>query len=77
MIEVIIGEDVAVRKFDGERGTAKPAFALGAIFAKDGSKPKATEGLSFMNTGVNLITDKPAEGVKSIDTKEGLAKCWG
>lgn len=46
-------------------------------FAKDGTKPKATEGLSFMNTGVNLITDKPAAGVKSIDTKEGLAKCWG
>jgi len=48
-----------------------------AAFAKDGTKPKATEGLSFMNTGVNLITDKPAAGVKSIDTKEGLAKCWG
>ncbi len=48
-----------------------------AAFAKDGSKPKVTEGLSFMNTGVNLITDKPADGVKSIDTKEGLAKCWG
>ena len=30
-----------------------------------------------MNTGVNLITDKPVDGVKSIDTKEGLAKCWG
>jgi fructose transport system substrate-binding protein len=48
-----------------------------AAFAKDGTKPKATEGLSFMNTGVNLITDKPVAGVKSIDTKEGLAKCWG
>jgi fructose transport system substrate-binding protein len=48
-----------------------------AAFAKDGSKPKASEGLTFMNTGVNLITDKPVEGVKSIDTKEGLAKCWG
>ena len=48
-----------------------------AAFAKDGTKPKATEGLSFFNTGVNLITDKPVNGVKSIDTKEGLAKCWG
>jgi len=48
-----------------------------AAFAKDGSKPKATEGLSFMNTGVNLITDKPVDGVKSIDSKEGTAKCWG
>ena len=48
-----------------------------AAFAKDGSKPKASDGLTFMNTGVNLITDKPVDGVKSIDTKEGLAKCWG
>jgi fructose transport system substrate-binding protein len=46
-------------------------------FAADGSKPKASDGLTFFNTGVNLITDKPAEGVKSIDTKEGTAKCWG
>ena len=48
-----------------------------AAFAKDGSKPKVSEGLTFSNTGVNLITDKPATGVKSIDTKEGMAKCWG
>ncbi len=48
-----------------------------AAFAKDGTKPKVTEGLSFYNTGVNLVTDKPAAGVPSIDTKEGMAKCWG
>ncbi len=48
-----------------------------AAFAKDGTKPVASEGLSFFNTGVNLVTDKPAEGVKSIDSKEGTAKCWG
>ncbi len=48
-----------------------------AAFAKDGTKPSATEGLSFFNTGVNLVTDKPAAGVKSIDSKEGTAKCWG
>ena len=48
-----------------------------AAFAKDGTKPAASEGLSFFNTGVNLVTDKPAEGVKSIDSKEGTAKCWG
>ena len=46
-------------------------------FAADGMKPKASEGLSFFNTGVNLVTDKPAAGVKSIDSKEGTAKCWG
>ena len=48
-----------------------------AAFAKDGTKPAASANLSFFNTGVNLITDKPAEGVPSLDTKEGLAKCWG
>lgn len=48
-----------------------------AKYAKDGTKPKPTEGKNFFDTGVNLVTDKPANGVKSIDTKEGLAKCWG
>ena len=48
-----------------------------AVFAKDGTKPTASEKLTFFNTGVNLITDHPAAGVPSIDTKEGLAKCWG
>jgi fructose transport system substrate-binding protein len=48
-----------------------------AAFAKDGSKPKASEGLSFFNTGVNLITDKPAEGVPSLDTTKGTELCWG
>ena len=48
-----------------------------AKFAKDGSKPGKTEGLDFFDTGVNLVTDHPAQGVPSIDTKEGAAKCWG
>ena len=46
-------------------------------FAKDGTKPKPTEGKHFFDTGVTLVTDKPATGVNSIDTKEGTAKCWG
>ena len=48
-----------------------------AAWAKDGSKPKPTEGKTFFDTGVALVTDKPAAGVPSIDTKEGTAKCWG
>lgn len=48
-----------------------------ANFAKDGTKPKPTEGKDFFDTGVNLVTDKPAEGVPSISVKEGLDKCWG
>ena len=48
-----------------------------AAYAKDGTKPAASEGLTFFNTGVNLVTDAPAEGVPSIDTTEGTALCWG
>ena len=48
-----------------------------AAFAKDGTKPAASEGLSFFNTGVNLVTDKPVEGVKSIDSAKGTELCWG
>jgi fructose transport system substrate-binding protein len=46
-------------------------------FAADGTKPTVTEGLSFFNTGVNLITDKPAEGVPSLDSAKGTELCWG
>ena len=48
-----------------------------AAFAADGTKPAATEGKDFFDTGVTLITDKPAEGVPSISVEEGLALCWG
>jgi fructose transport system substrate-binding protein len=46
-------------------------------FADTGKKPEKSPGLDFFNTGVTLITDHPVDGVPSIDTKEGLAKCWG
>ena len=46
-------------------------------FAKDGTKPTASEGLTFFNTGVNLVTDKPAAGVESIDSTKGTELCWG
>ena len=48
-----------------------------AAYAKDGTKPVASEGLSFFNTGVNLVTDKPVEGVESIDSTKGTELCWG
>ena len=48
-----------------------------AKFAKDGTKPANTEGKAFFDTGATLITDKPAAGVESIDTKKGLELCWG
>jgi fructose transport system substrate-binding protein len=46
-------------------------------FADTGEKPKPTEGKDFFDTGVALVTDKPAPGVESIDTKAGTDKCWG
>lgn len=46
-------------------------------FAADGSKPTNSEGLNFVNTGVDLITDQPAEGVTSKDTAYGTENCWG
>jgi len=48
-----------------------------AAFAKDGTKPAPTEGKAFFDTGVALITDKPAAGVDSIDTTKGTELCWG
>lgn len=46
-------------------------------FADTGEKPKPTAGKNFVDTGVTLVTDKPVKGLDSIDTKEGLNKCWG
>ena len=46
-------------------------------FADTGEKPKPTEGKDFFDTGVTLVTDKPAKGIESIDSKAALAKCWG
>jgi fructose transport system substrate-binding protein len=48
-----------------------------AAWAKDGTKPQASDGKDFFDTGVALITDKPVEGVDSIDTTEGTNLCWG
>lgn len=48
-----------------------------AAFAKDGTKPAASDGLTFFNTGVNLVTDQPVDGVPSIDSAKGTELCWG
>lgn len=48
-----------------------------AEYAKSGKKPANSEGLDFFNTGVELITDKPASGVDSLKSEDGLKKCWG
>lgn len=48
-----------------------------AKFAADGTKPAPTPGKDFFDTGVALVTDKPVDGVESIDTTEGTKLCWG
>lgn len=48
-----------------------------AAYAADGSLPANTEGLDFFNTGVQLVTDRPVEGVPSITSAEALELCWG
>lgn len=48
-----------------------------AQFAKDGTLPANTEGKDFLDTGVSLVTDKPAAGVDSISVAEGTDRCWG
>ena len=48
-----------------------------AKYAEDGTLPENSEGLEFFNTGVELITDQPVDGVPSITSAEGLEKCWG
>ncbi|HPQ94241.1 MAG: sugar ABC transporter substrate-binding protein [Thiothrix sp.] len=46
-------------------------------FAKSGKKPENSEGLDFFNTGVELITDAPVDGIESQTADQGLEKCWG
>jgi fructose transport system substrate-binding protein len=46
-------------------------------FAETGKKPEVTPGLDFFNTGVELITDQPVDGLPSMTSEEGLKKCWG
>jgi fructose transport system substrate-binding protein len=55
------------------------ALAMEAIakFAADGSKPEVDPQLGFYDTGARLVTDKPVDGVESIDTTKGAELCWG
>jgi len=55
------------------------SLAMEAIakFAADGTKPEVDPELGFYDTGARLVTDKPVEGVESIDTTEAAELCWG
>ncbi len=48
-----------------------------ADYARSGKKPEATPGLDFVNTGVELVTDRPAGGGAAMSSEDGLKRCWG
>lgn len=51
------------------------AMALEAIHA--GKIPDIDPAVGFLDTGAQLITAKPVDGVTSITVDEGLKLCWG
>jgi fructose transport system substrate-binding protein len=51
------------------------SMALEAIAT--GKIPPNTQGLQFFDTGAQLITAKPVDGVPSISVEEGIKLCWG
>jgi len=46
-------------------------------YVETGKKPVNSDGLSFYDTGVKLVTDEPVEGIPSISSEEALDLCWG
>jgi fructose transport system substrate-binding protein len=51
------------------------AMALDAIVS--GKIPAIDPKMGFLDTGAQLITAKPVDGVPSISVDEGLKLCWG
>ncbi|MGD8166166.1 substrate-binding domain-containing protein [Herbiconiux sp. P16] len=46
-------------------------------FLDDGTAAATSPGLDYTDTGVQLITDTPVDGVDSQDSAWGLENCWG
>jgi fructose transport system substrate-binding protein len=67
---------------DGNIGATSMQFpllmaSLGVEAIVTGEIPPNSEGIDFFNTGVELITDAPVDGVESQDTTYGVENCWG
>ncbi|PWJ55792.1 mannose-binding protein /fructose-binding protein /ribose-binding protein [Quadrisphaera granulorum] len=45
--------------------------------ALTGDVPQSSPGLAFFNTGSQLVTDKPADGLYSKGTDWASKQCWG
>ena len=56
---------------------AKQGVETIAAIAGGEDVPTPPEGQDFIDTGVKLVTNTPADGVESIDTAEGKEICWG
>jgi len=63
-----------VMQFPGKM--AKIGIDTSVAFVHDGVKPKVPAS-GFIDTGEQLITDKPVGGLPSKDTTWGLKNCWG
>ncbi len=63
-----------VMQFPSKMATAGVQAAV--AFVEDGSMP-TVPAAGFIDTGVQLITDKPLGGLESQDTTWGLENCWG
>lgn len=48
-----------------------------ARYVETGELPEPSPGLTFTDTGVELITDRPAGGIPATSSADGLTKCWG
>ncbi|NAZ82609.1 substrate-binding domain-containing protein [Kineococcus sp. R8] len=55
---------------------AEEGVKAALAFAADGTKP-TVPATGYIDTGVQLVTDKPLEGLPSEDTAWGLENCWG
>jgi len=67
---------------DGNIGATSMQFpllmaSLGVEALVTGEIPPNSEGIDFYNTGVELITDNPVDGVDSMDTAWAVDNCWG
>ena len=66
---------------DGKIAATAQQYPL--LMASDGVDATVTyvetgkKASGYTDTGVTLITNNPMSGIDSVDTKIGLAKCWG
>ncbi len=68
----VVGGVIAATSQQYPLKMAAMGVAAGVNYAKTGKKVSG-----YTDTGVTLITNKAQAGVKSSDSKFGLANCWG